>query len=133
MKILNDYNDIKNIKVKKISVERFISTWRSIKKESCTNKVLLDVRSEREFLSKRLPLFTSAPLLKNKEHESIGTLYKQKGPSAAMKEGLRLSKLYLQERLSGWEDLTDSKDVFITCLRGGMRSKNCSSLYTIFC
>ena len=123
MKILNSYNDIKNIKIQTIPIEKFIPIWKSIKQESSTDKILLDVRSEKEFLSKNLPLFISTPLLKNKEHELIGTLYKQKGPSAAMQEGLRLSKLYLEERLSIWKELTDSKEVFITCLRGGMRSK----------
>ena len=123
MNILSNYNDIKNIKVKNISAKQFISHWMSIEQGSHTDKILLDVRSEREFLSKTLPLFTSAPLLKNKEHESIGTLYKQKGPSIAMKEGLRLSKLYLDERLSTWKNVTDSKEVFITCLRGGLRSR----------
>ena len=123
MKRLTNYNDIKNIKVKNISAEKFISIWKSIGQNFYTDKVFLDVRSEKEFLSKKLPLFTSAPLLKNKEHELIGTLYKQKGPSAAMKEGLNLSKLYLKERLSIWKNLTNSKDTFITCLRGGMRSK----------
>ncbi len=123
MKILNDYNDIKNIKVKKISAKQFISTWISIKQGYCNDKVLLDVRSEKEFLSKNLPSFISAPLLKDEEHSLIGTLYKQKGPSIAMKEGLKLSELYLKERLSTWKNITDSKEVFITCLRGGLRSR----------
>ena len=123
METLNHYNDIKNIKVKNISIPTFTLIWKSTRQDICTDKVFLDVRSEREFLSKKLPSFISAPLLKDKEHELIGTLYKQKGPSAAMKEGLSLSELYLEERLSTWKSLVDSKEVFITCLRGGLRSK----------
>ena len=123
MNILKSYNDIQNIQVKKVSIKDFLTIWKSTKQNFYTDKVFLDVRSEREFLSKRLPLFISAPLLKNKEHQLIGAVYKQKGPSAAMKEGLKLSKLYLEERLSLWRSLVESKEVFITCLRGGLRSR----------
>ena len=133
MNILKGYNDVKNIQVKKISIKDFLSIWKSIKQEPCTDRIFLDVRSEREFLSKKLPLFVSAPLLKDQEHQLIGTVYKQKGPSAAMKEGMKLSKLYLEERLSMWKSLVGSKEVFITCLKGGLRSKNCNTLYTVFC
>ena len=87
------------------------------------NQVFLDVRSHKEFLAKNLPLFVSAPLLDDQQHALIGTVYQQQGASVAMTEGFKLSQEYLTERLSVWEELTKAKQTFVTCFRGGLRSK----------
>ncbi len=121
MKILNSKNDIQNINIQKISILNFVSLW--TQQNASQNNVFLDVRSEREFSNQKLPLFTSASLLNNQQHALIGTIYKQQGADQALKEGFRLSQLHLEERLKLWKTLTQSKNVFIICLRGGLRSR----------
>lgn len=123
MKTISCYRDIQNIRVKRVPISQFILIWRSSQQSLYRDQIFLDVRSEKEFLSQRLPMFTSSPLLDNRQRNLIGTTYKQKGPLAAIQEGFKLSDLYLNQRLAAWKSLTNSKQVFIACWRGGLRSQ----------
>lgn len=120
IEILKNQTDIQQTKVQSLSVGDFLPIWQASIPQ---NMIFLDVRSPQEFQSKTLPLFISAPLLDDKQHALIGTVYKQQGPSRAMQEGFALSQKHLTERLALWKGLAKEKEAFVLCLRGGLRSR----------
>jgi tRNA 2-selenouridine synthase len=66
-----------------------------------TRGVIIDVRSESEFLDGHVPGAINIPLLNDAERAEIGTLYAQKGPDLARRRGLeivrpKISTLHLQ-------------------------------------
>lgn len=132
MELLERPKDLLQINVQSISPLDFMPLWKKQALQNTANQVFLDVRSQREFASKKLPLAVSAPLLNDQQHALIGTTYQKQGAEAAMQEGLRLSKMYLQERLALWKKLTQDKETFVTCLRGGLRSQIASHYIQYF-
>ena len=96
------------------------------------NKVLIDVRSPKEFEEFHIPMAINLPLFSNKEREIVGTLFKQKGQEAAKKKGLEFVSPKLPELYNTIVDLkTDDNDVVIYCWRGGMRSKSLATFMTM--
>ncbi|MCH8558671.1 MAG: tRNA 2-selenouridine(34) synthase MnmH [Balneolia bacterium] len=89
--------------------------------DKAKNLPVFDVRTPGEFGKGHIPGAMNLPLFTNEERAVIGTLYKQQGRDAAVKEGLKLvgPKLHAFVETVGQ---TGSRSVGLYCWRGGMRS-----------
>lgn len=85
---------------------------------------VLDVRSESEFEDGHIPGAFNIPLLNNHERSVVGTDYKQKGQTEAIKTGFRLVGPRLEQMVEETKRFASDRDLLIYCWRGGMRSKN---------
>ncbi|MBK7649476.1 MAG: hypothetical protein IPJ20_00295 [Flammeovirgaceae bacterium] len=85
---------------------------------------VLDVRSEGEFLEGHIRGAINIPLLNNDERVAVGTDYKQKGQSQAIKTGFRLVGPRLFDIVTETEKVSAGKELLVHCWRGGMRSNN---------
>lgn len=85
---------------------------------------VLDVRSEGEFAKGHVPGAINIPILNDAERKIVGTLYKQQGPKAAIKEGVKLVGPRLHEIIEQAEQAAAGQEVLVHCWRGGMRSNN---------
>ena len=86
----------------------------------------IDVRSENEFTEGHWSGFHNIPILNNEHRHLVGTTYKQKGQEQAVALGFELVNPLKIQLLESWQNqLTKvSEDQrFVTCWRGGMRSK----------
>ncbi|MGV3488347.1 MAG: tRNA 2-selenouridine(34) synthase MnmH [Tuberibacillus sp.] len=100
--------------------------------EQLDNKVLIDVRSPKEYEEFHIPGAVSMPLFTNKEREIVGTLFKQKGQEQAKMKGLEFVSPKLPGLYKQILDLkTDENDIVIYCWRGGMRSKSLATFMTM--
>ncbi|MCF8255620.1 MAG: tRNA 2-selenouridine(34) synthase MnmH [Bacteroidia bacterium] len=85
--------------------------------------VLLDIRSEGEYLQGHIPGAISFPILNNEERKLVGTCYKQKGHEEAVVLGYKL----VGPKFYGFIELAykefKGKEIFIHCWRGGLRSQ----------
>jgi len=84
---------------------------------------ILDVRSEGEFAESHVPGFTNIPILDNSERHQVGLTYKNEGNEAAVKLGYALFNPHREERLNAWKNLAREKQIWVSCWRGGLRSK----------
>lgn len=85
---------------------------------------LLDVRSESEYLDGHISNAINIPILNNEERKIVGTLYKQEGQQAAIKEGVKLVGPRLHAIIEEAERAAKDKTLLVHCWRGGMRSNN---------
>jgi tRNA 2-selenouridine synthase len=83
---------------------------------------MIDVRSENEFAQGHIAMARNIPILNNAERVAVGTIYKQQGQSAAIKEGFRLVGPRLVDIIDTAQ--TAGKECLVHCWRGGMRSSN---------
>ena len=92
---------------------------------------IVDVRSPGEFSAGHIPGAVNIPLFTDEERARVGTLYKQCGPDAAMKEGLKISGGKMAYYLEKVKPLTSDpeKNILIHCWRGGKRSGAIHWLY----
>ena len=90
--------------------------------------VILDVRSPKEFKNGHIPGAVSFPLFTDDERAIVGTLYKQKGKTAAVLKGFEIVGPKLKNFAENALKLTDGKTAFIHCWRGGMRSSSMAVL-----
>lgn len=92
---------------------------------------VVDVRSPGEFAAGHIPGAVNIPLFTDEERARVGTLYKQTGPDAAMKEGLRISGGKMDYYLEKVKPLSSDpgKNILIHCWRGGKRSGAIHWLY----
>jgi tRNA 2-selenouridine synthase len=96
------------------------------------NKVLIDVRSPKEFEEFHIPGALNLPLFSNKEREIVGTLFKQKGPETAKIKGLELVSPKLPQLYQRICELKEqNEEIVIYCWRGGMRSKSLATFMTM--
>ncbi|MCH8569249.1 MAG: tRNA 2-selenouridine(34) synthase MnmH [Balneolales bacterium] len=82
---------------------------------------VFDVRTPGEFGKGHIPGAMNLPLFSDEERVVIGTMYKQQGRDAAVKEGLK----FVGPKLHAFVDAvgeTRSRAVGLYCWRGGMRS-----------
>ncbi len=89
------------------------------------NWQIIDVRSPAEFEAGHIPGAVSLPLFTDEERAVIGTLYKQVSPESAMKEGLQIAGLHMNEYMeviSPYLKDVNKKNV-VHCWRGGKRSE----------
>jgi tRNA 2-selenouridine synthase len=89
-------------------------TWR--------DHVLLDVRSPGEYATGKLPGAQSLPLFSDEERATVGTLYKQTSPDAALLEGLEIAGSKMRWLVEEARRLAPGNKVVLQCWRGGQRS-----------
>ncbi|MBE7410764.1 MAG: tRNA 2-selenouridine(34) synthase MnmH [Leptospiraceae bacterium] len=104
-----------------------------------TEIVIIDVRSENEFLEDHIPLAINMPVLTNLERAEVGTLYKSNS-FEARQLGARIISKNLPKILAQIEEISEKTnrkaghsgkpniEFVIYCWRGGMRSR---SLFTV--
>ncbi len=93
------------------------------------DQVVVDVRSPREYAQGHLPGAVSLPMFTDEERAVVGTLYKQQGRDAAVREGLRL----VGPKMAGFVDearsLAGAGPLRVYCWRGGERSGSMAWLF----
>ena len=110
--------------VTKIDVEAFVSLSKV--------HLIVDVRSEGEYLHAHIPSAISLPLFNNEERKVVGTAYKQQSRKAAIKIGLDYFGSKMRPMVEEVERLVEENKklhatttdniVLVHCWRGGMRS-----------
>lgn len=87
--------------------------------------ILIDVRSEAEFLKGHIPNSIHIPLLADFEREEVGKIYKTIGSEAAKARGLELTAVKLPEIVQEIKNLLKPgyNKAVVYCWRGGLRSK----------
>ena len=83
---------------------------------------IIDSRSEKEFLKAHIPGALNLPLLTNDERAQVGTIYKQKGRTEAVKKGFELVGPRFAAIIANAERMAPEREVLLYCWRGGMRS-----------
>ncbi|WP_339063667.1 tRNA 2-selenouridine(34) synthase MnmH [Tepidibacillus marianensis] len=92
--------------------------------------VLIDVRSEGEYIEATIPNAINIPLFNNEERAKVGTVYKQKGPDKARELGLTIVSPKIPSLVKQVRDsLIDGQVPLFFCWRGGMRSKSMATFY----
>jgi tRNA 2-selenouridine synthase len=89
-----------------------------------SDRRIVDVRAPMEFAEGSLPGSVNLPILNNEERALIGTCYKQKGPTAAVKLGHEIvAGDNRDEKIRGWVSYFQANPrAVLTCFRGGQRS-----------
>ena len=90
---------------------------------------VIDVRSPREFHEDHIIGAINLPVLKNNEHEKVGTIYKNISPFEAKKTGARLVSLNIASHLQTFfRDKKKSFKPLFYCARGGQRSNSFATI-----
>lgn len=105
--------------------------------EQSQNKLVLDVRSPAEYNHAHIPGAISMPLFTDEERKVVGTTYKQQSREQAIKIGLDFFGPKMRRMVEEVESLlarqsSTTKDVFIYCWRGGMRSGGVAWLLDLY-
>lgn len=87
---------------------------------------VIDVRSPTEYAESTIPGSINIPIFTDGERAEVGTLYKQKGQTAAEERGLEIFSGKLPSFIHAFKQIPTSKTVF--CWRGGMRSKTAATV-----
>ncbi len=104
---------------KRINISTFLSQGVSVP--------FIDVRSPKEYTKGHIPGAISLPLFTDDERADVGTLYKRKGRSAAVRKGLEFVGPNMVSFIDQAVEL-GSDTINIYCWRGGMRSESMSWL-----
>src|SRR4051812_12678490 len=88
------------------------------------DKLVIDVRSPIEYFKGHIPGAINIALFEDMERAEIGTLYKQKGKEEAVLRGFEIVSPKLADFIRKTKEQTPSKEVFVYCFRGGMRSNS---------
>lgn len=92
---------------------------------------VVDVRSPSEFRTGHIPKAHNIPLFDDKEREVVGTIYREKGRTEAIIEGLRLSGPAMYSKLERALAIAEQKKLLVHCWRGGMRSEAMAWLFSL--
>lgn len=84
--------------------------------------VILDARSESEFLHGHIPGAFSLPLLNDEHRRIVGTIYRHEGRQAAVLKGFELAGPLFHKLIDESIRIAGGKPVYVYCWRGGMRS-----------
>jgi tRNA 2-selenouridine synthase len=95
--------------------------------KDCHRGLVLDVRSPGEYNHAHIPRALSLPIFDDNERKLIGTAYKQESREKAIKIGLDAFGKHMRNMVERVESLmkekkADTREVFVHCWRGGMRS-----------
>jgi tRNA 2-selenouridine synthase len=118
------------VAIRKLPIKEFI--------HACKGHVLLDVRSPGEYNHANIPSATSFPLFTDEERKIVGTAYKQKSREQAIKIGLGFFGPKMRKMVEEVESLVaspgaqSSKEIFVYCWRGGMRSAGVAWLLDLY-
>ena len=83
---------------------------------------LIDVRTPAEFERGHIPGAVNMPLFSNGERARVGTIYKQVGPEAALREGLDIVGPKMRHFVERAEAIAPDRRLALHCWRGGRRS-----------
>ncbi len=84
--------------------------------------LIIDARSENEFIHAQIPGSVNIPLLNNENRHLVGICFKQEGREAAVRLGFELVGPLFSSFVKQVDELNQGKEVFVYCWRGGMRS-----------
>ncbi|MEM6773089.1 MAG: tRNA 2-selenouridine(34) synthase MnmH, partial [Bacteroidota bacterium] len=101
---------------------KIISAEQWFTASSWSDYVLLDVRSPGEYRAGCLPGAKSLPLFTDEERATVGTLYKQESPDAALLTGLEIAGGKMRWLVERARELAPEGKVVVHCWRGGQRS-----------
>jgi tRNA 2-selenouridine synthase len=87
-------------------------------------KIVIDVRSEAEYVNGHVPGSINIPILNNEERIIVGTTYKKHGSKQAVLEGIRLTGPRLHKLAEQVQQVVGAQEALAYCWRGGMRSQN---------
>ncbi|MCX6247024.1 MAG: tRNA 2-selenouridine(34) synthase MnmH [Bacteroidetes bacterium] len=90
---------------------------------------VIDVRSEKEYLSGHIPGAINLPLFNDEERAVVGTLFKNSGRDASVLKGLELAGPKLADFVKKLHRITLQKEILVHCWRGGMRSASMAWLF----
>ena len=99
-----------------ISVEEFLTKSRTIP--------VVDVRTPAEYEKGHIPGAFLFPLFNDRERAEVGTLYVQKGRTAAVLKGLQLVGPRLEAMARRGLEIAEGGSLLLYCWRGGMRSQS---------
>lgn len=99
-----------------VSIQEFLSMRNQLP--------VVDVRSENEFSEGHIQHAVNIPLLNNEERILVGTDYKKKGQTEAIKTGFRLVGPRIIDIVNEAEKIANGRELLVHCWRGGMRSSN---------
>ena len=85
-------------------------------------KLIIDVRSEAEFLIDHIPGAINLPVLNNTERKIIGTIYKKFGSFEANKSGAMIITKNISLILQRFINIPKDIEIVVYCWRGGKRS-----------
>lgn len=111
-----------------------IKTFLKIKKED-SKAIIIDVRSPSEYNHAHLCGAYNVYLFDDSEREIVGTLYKQEGHEAATLKGLEFAQkrmVDITETIAKLVKKNNANKVLMYCARGGMRSRACSLLSSLY-
>lgn len=100
---------------KTIDVDNILMSF----KEYC----FVDVRSPHEFRKGSIPGAANIPLLDDREHACIGTMYAEKGPETAISAGKELAAAKRERMQNEAGRICQGLTMVLYCWRGGMRSQ----------
>lgn len=89
------------------------------------NYILIDVRSESEFVQETITGAINIPILRDREREIVGTTYVRESTDVAKMQGIEFAAQRLPEIFTQIQDImrkNHGKKLVIFCARGGMRS-----------
>ncbi len=89
---------------------------------SRSERVVLDVRSPKEYAQGHIPSAISFPLFSDEERAHVGSFYKQQGPEAALELGLKYVGPKMARFVREAKRLAPDRKVAVHCWRGGQRS-----------
>ncbi|MEA4901269.1 tRNA 2-selenouridine(34) synthase MnmH [Desulfitobacterium sp.] len=96
--------------------------------ENLKNPILVDVRSEGEYLEDTIPGALNLPLFNNEERARVGTTYTQISPAMAKEEGLEIVGPKLPDLVKQAQLWAEEGPLVLFCWRGGMRSKSVATV-----
>lgn len=89
----------------------------------------IDIRSPREFRTGTIPGAVNIPLFLDESYETVGTIYKQKGPAQAKRAAMKFVADRLPEIYENFLAVEGAgKPMAMFCARGGMRSLTLKNL-----
>lgn len=101
--------------VQYLDVDRFLAN---------ENSVILDIRSPLEYELGHIERAVSFPLFSNEERAEVGTIYKKIGKDQAIEKGLEFVGKRLHLFVREARAIGRSKEFYLYCWRGGMRSRS---------
>ncbi|MEG1635791.1 MAG: tRNA 2-selenouridine(34) synthase MnmH [Rikenellaceae bacterium] len=101
--------------VKTIDVDTFLSN---------PDSVILDIRSPSEYSIGHIERARSFPLFTDEERAEVGTIYKKIGKEQAIEKGLEFVGKRLHLYVRDAKAMGRSKEFYLYCWRGGMRSRS---------
>jgi tRNA 2-selenouridine synthase len=104
------------------NLSQVVSIDSFLKEISEGKRVILDVRSPKEFQHAHLPGAVSFPLLNDEERMQVGITYKNNGRESAVIKGFELVGHKFADFIKQAKEIAPGKEVMIYCWRGGMRS-----------